>query len=94
MRILGIESSCDETSVALLAYTDDAFQVLREQTASQVTVHQKYGGVVPEVAGREHAKHILPVIEEVLHGQKRPDAIAVTAGPGLITGLVIGVTAA
>ncbi|MEK7644317.1 MAG: tRNA (adenosine(37)-N6)-threonylcarbamoyltransferase complex transferase subunit TsaD [Patescibacteria group bacterium] len=94
MRILGIESSCDDTSVALVEVNATGFQVIKERTASQIEIHKKYGGVVPEVAGRAHAENILPVIEEVMNGQDRPDAIAVTAGPGLITGLIVGVEAA
>lgn len=94
MKILGIESSCDDTSVALLDCDDTGFIVLSEKTASQIDVHKKYGGVVPEIAGRMHAEKIIPLIEEVLKDQPRPDAIAVTAGPGLITGLIVGVEAA
>lgn len=94
MKILGIESSCDDTSVALVEAQGDQFVVLAEKTASQIEIHKQYGGVVPEVAGRQHAEAIFPVIEEVMRGQERPDAIAVTAGPGLITGLAIGVEAA
>ncbi|MBT3419466.1 MAG: tRNA (adenosine(37)-N6)-threonylcarbamoyltransferase complex transferase subunit TsaD [Candidatus Magasanikbacteria bacterium] len=94
MNILGIESSCDDTSAALVSITDGHFSVLSEKTASQIEVHKKYGGVVPEIAGRKHAEHIFPVIEEVLQHQIRPDAIAVTTGPGLITGLLVGVEAA
>ena len=101
MFILGTESSCDDTSVALLDTNDSGFTVMAEKTASQIEVHKKYGGVVPEIAGRQHAENILPVIEEVMNHAKasgfsneKPDAIAVTAGPGLITGLLIGVEAA
>lgn len=94
MRILGIESSCDDTSVALVEANGDQFTVVSEKTASQIDIHKQYGGVVPEVAGREHAAAIFPVIAEVMQGHEKPDAIAVTAGPGLITGLAIGVEAA
>ena len=94
MLILGIESSCDDTSVALVEAKKDRFIVLSEKTASQIAVHKKYGGVVPEIAGRQHAEKILPIIEKVLEKQKKPDVIAVTAGPGLITGLLVGVEAA
>ena len=79
--ILGIESSCDDTSVALVeaeAPTSPAFghlssgrrgsfEILAEKTASQIEVHKKYGGVVPEIAGRCHAENILPLIEEVMN---------------------------
>ncbi|MBI5221703.1 MAG: tRNA (adenosine(37)-N6)-threonylcarbamoyltransferase complex transferase subunit TsaD [Candidatus Magasanikbacteria bacterium] len=94
MIILGIESSCDDTSVALLDCSDQGCVVLSEKTASQIDVHKKYGGVVPEIAGRMHAEKIIPLIEEILKNQPKPDAIAVTAGPGLITGLIVGVEAA
>ncbi len=94
MNILGIESSCDDTSVALLDYSDDGLTILAEKTASQIDVHKVYGGVVPEIAGRLHAEAITPVIEAVMSGHDKPDAIAVTSGPGLITGLLVGVEAA
>ncbi|EKD43825.1 MAG: hypothetical protein ACD_72C00102G0004, partial [uncultured bacterium] len=94
MIILGIESSCDDTSVALLDCNDHSHVVLSEKTASQIEIHKKYGGVVPEIAGRMHAEKIVPLIEEILKDQPRPEAIAVTAGPGLITGLIVGVEAA
>ncbi|HRH23282.1 MAG TPA: tRNA (adenosine(37)-N6)-threonylcarbamoyltransferase complex transferase subunit TsaD [Candidatus Magasanikbacteria bacterium] len=94
MKILGIESSCDDTSVALIEMDEKNLIVLAEKTASQIDIHAKFGGVIPEVAGRLHAEYITPVIEEVLKGQERPDAIAVTFGPGLITGLLVGIEAA
>ena len=95
MIILGIESSCDDTSVALVDITNTTSTVLAEKTASQIEVHKKYGGVVPEIAGRKHAENILPVVEEVLREYpKKPDAIAVTSGPGLVTGLLVGVEVA
>lgn len=94
MKILGIESSCDDTSVALLDCSEKGCFVISEKTASQIDIHKQYGGVVPEVAGRQHAENIFPVIESVMEGQVKPDAIAVTSGPGLITGLLVGVEAA
>ncbi len=98
MLVLGIESSCDDTSVALLECSEQGLFVVNEKTASQIEVHKKYGGVVPEIAGRMHAEKIVPLIEAVLTGTNgerlKPDVIAVTAGPGLVTGLVVGVEAA
>ncbi len=105
MLILGIESSCDDTSVALLDSSKKGHFVLFEKTASQIEIHKKYGGVVPEIAGRMHAEKIVPLIEAALAPTPssspsgrgsyiKPDAIAVTAGPGLITGLLVGVEAA
>ena len=93
MKILGIESSCDDTSVALIEASDNHFVILAEKTASQIDIHKIYGGVVPEIAGRKHAEAIVPLIEEVTRGEK-PDVIAATAGPGLVTGLLVGVEAA
>ena len=66
MFILGIESSCDDTSVALLDCSPKGCFVIKEVTASQIDLHKKYGGVVPELAGRAHAEKIVPLIEEVL----------------------------
>lgn len=98
MLILGIESSCDDTSIALIDASARGFKILAEKTASQIEVHKKYGGVVPEIAGRCHAEQILPLIEKVMKpfdsAQGKPDIIAVTSGPGLITGLMVGVEAA
>ncbi len=103
MLILGIESSCDDTSVALLDISEKGAAILFEKTASQIEIHKKYGGVVPEIAGRMHAEKIVPLIDAALNGRMikklgnkeiKPDVIAVTAGPGLITGLLVGVEAA
>ncbi len=94
MKILGIESSCDDTSVSLLEASEVGFVVLAEKTASQIEIHKKYGGVVPEVAARAHAEFIVPLVEEVMAGQEKPDVIAVTSGPGLMTALLVGVDAA
>jgi len=94
MHVLGIESSCDDTSVALVNCSEKGCFVIRETTASQIEIHQKYGGVVPEIAGRMHAEKIVPLIEKVLKNQPSPDIIAITSGPGLITGLIVGTEAA
>jgi N6-L-threonylcarbamoyladenine synthase len=94
MLILAIESSCDDTSVALVEMREGTFDVQKMKTASQIDVHRQYGGVVPEVAGRIHATTIIPLIEEILDGSDKPDYIAVTHAPGLLTGLLVGVEAA
>lgn len=93
MRILSIESSCDDTSVALMDCSEKGYFVVKEVTATQIEIHQKYGGVVPEIAGRMHAEKIVPLIEEILKEQPNPDTVAVTSGPGLITGLIVGTEA-
>lgn len=97
MKILGIETSCDETAVALLyasgGLKSPRFKVLKNLVSSQIPIHRKTGGVVPEVAARNHVEVIVPLIRKVL-GKSMPDVIAVTAGPGLITSLRIGVDAA
>ncbi len=93
MRILGIESSCDETAAAVV---EDGRVVLSSVVASQLDVHAKYGGVVPELASREHLRAIVPVVEEaLLKSETRLQdlaAIAVTEGPGLIGSLLVGIT--
>lgn len=89
MKILGIETSCDETSAALVA---DG-RVLTNVVASQAAKHAEWGGVVPEVAARMHVEAITGVIEAALQGE-RPDAIAVTNRPGLVGALSVGVSAA
>jgi N6-L-threonylcarbamoyladenine synthase len=92
-RILGIESSCDETAAAVV---ECGRRVLSSVVASQISVHQKYGGVVPELASREHLRQIVPVVQEALDqarmGFSDVDAVAVTQGPGLIGALLVGVT--
>jgi len=95
MRILGIETSCDETAAAVV---ENGTIVLSNVIASQIPLHQKTGGVVPEVAAREHVLKIIPVIDRALKeakcGWDNIDAIAVTQGPGLLSSLIIGMTAA
>ena len=93
MRILGIESSCDETAVALVTGKDETLQIEKNLIASQVAIHAKYGGVVPEVAARSHVDAIFPLLLEagIPRDGKGIDAIAVTAGPGLVPALRVGV---
>jgi N6-L-threonylcarbamoyladenine synthase len=94
MIILAIETSCDETAASIIRGEGSAVQILSNIVSSQIEIHKKYGGVVPEVAAREHVYNILPVIKEALEKAKLAkddiDAIAVTQGPGLITSLHIG----
>ncbi|MHB1280947.1 MAG: tRNA (adenosine(37)-N6)-threonylcarbamoyltransferase complex transferase subunit TsaD [Acidithiobacillus sp.] len=89
-RILGIESSCDETGLALY---DRQRGLLGEVLFSQIAIHAPYGGVVPELASRDHVRRLPLLLDELLAqtGGQRPDAIAVTAGPGLIGALLVGV---
>ena len=95
MKILGIESSCDETAAAIV---QDGQRVLSNIVASQISIHRKYGGVVPELASRHHVEAILPVIQEALSQAdmelKDIDGIAVTQGPGLVGSLLVGIAAA
>jgi N6-L-threonylcarbamoyladenine synthase len=92
-RILGIESSCDETAAAVVA---DGLEVLSNVVASQIEIHKKYGGVVPELASREHLRQIVLVVREALAQANMQlaelDAIAVTQGPGLVGALLVGIT--
>ena len=98
MNILSIETSCDETAVAIVQWQDSHATVLANTVSSQASLHNKWGGVVPDLASREHIKSIVPVIEETLAETKlKPsdiDLIAVTQGPGLMPALLIGVSAA
>lgn len=92
---LGIESSCDETSVAILR---GPREILANVISTQIPVHQKFGGVVPEIASRKHIINILPVLDEALHkagvNLSEIDQIAVAYGPGLVGALLVGVSAA
>ena len=89
MNILGIETSCDETGVAL--YSTEA-GLVADALHSQVDLHAVYGGVVPEIASRDHIRMLLPLIQQVMDeaGIDKPDAIAYTAGPGLVGALMVG----
>ncbi len=92
-RILGIESSCDETAAAVV---ESGERILSSVVASQLDIHRKYGGVVPELASREHLRQIVPVVREALEqahlAYPDVDAIAVTQGPGLVGSLLVGLT--
>jgi tRNA N6-adenosine threonylcarbamoyltransferase len=92
-RILGIESSCDETAAAVVA---DGRRILSSVVASQTDIHRKYGGVVPELASREHLRQIVPVVREAMEQSglsfAELDAIGVTQGPGLVGSLLVGIT--
>ncbi|WP_432472093.1 tRNA (adenosine(37)-N6)-threonylcarbamoyltransferase complex transferase subunit TsaD [Amphritea sp. HPY] len=91
MRVLGIETSCDETGVAIY---DSEAGLLGDALYSQVAMHAEYGGVVPELASRDHVRKLLPLIRETLSEAdttpEQIDAIAYTAGPGLIGALMVG----
>src|SRR5580658_5135682 len=91
--ILGIESSCDETAAAVVRSGE---QVVSNVVASQIAMHQPYGGVVPELASREHLRAIVPVVRQALseanHTYSSVDAIAVTQGPGLAGALMVGIS--
>ena len=91
MKILGIESSCDETAAAVV---EDGRRVLSNVVATQIDIHAQYGGVVPEVAARSHIEVVMPVIQEALDVAgcqwDKIDGIAVTHGPGLLGSLLIG----
>ena len=95
MRVLGIESSCDETAAAVLG---EGGAVLSNVVASQADLHERFGGVVPEIASRQHVERVLPVIEEALEragmGLGEIEGVAVTNRPGLIGSLLVGVSAA
>jgi N6-L-threonylcarbamoyladenine synthase len=96
VRILGIESSCDETAASVVEHGPAGAAILSSVVASQLATHGKYGGVVPELASREHLRAIVPVVREALEraGTKLEalDAIAATVGPGLVGSLLVGLT--
>ena len=97
MIILGIETSCDETAVAIIGgEADEHARILSERIASQIEIHAAYGGVVPEIASREHLQQLPPMIDDVMRESdvawRNLDAIAVTAGPGLMGALLVGVS--
>src|SRR5437870_5625709 len=91
MRILGIESSCDDTGVAIY---DGLKGLLAHAVNSQIAIHKQFGGVVPELASRDHIQKITPLLNRVLKEAKLSlqdiDGIAYTAGPGLIGALLVG----
>ena len=95
VRILGIETSCDETAAAVV---ENGQKILSNIVASQIDLHAQYGGVFPEVASREHIRVIYAVVEQALKQAhldlKELDAIAVTRGPGLAGSLVVGLNMA
>jgi len=92
MKILGIETSCDETAAAMV---EDGIKILSNVISSQVEIHSRYGGIVPEVASRQHLLSIMPIVEKALADAKIDSrdlsAIAVTNGPGLAGSLLVGV---
>jgi N6-L-threonylcarbamoyladenine synthase len=99
VNILGIETSCDETAAAVVASTSDKakpWQMLSNVIASQVEIHREWGGVVPEIASRQHLRDICGVVDRALADAGVPldnvDAIAVTQGPGLVGSLLVGVS--
>ncbi len=102
MKILAIETSCDETAAAVARATANRIIIDSNIVASQIDIHQVFGGVVPEVAAREHVKQILPVIDQSLlaaglkpsRASQELDGLAVTVGPGLMTSLLVGVETA
>ncbi|MBN2239820.1 MAG: tRNA (adenosine(37)-N6)-threonylcarbamoyltransferase complex transferase subunit TsaD, partial [Dehalococcoidales bacterium] len=95
MKVLGIETSCDETAASVV---EDGRKILSNRVASQEEIHARYGGIVPEVASRQHILSIIPVIEDAMKqaetGWSDIDCIAVTNGPGLAGSLLIGVNTA
>lgn len=97
MKILGIESSCDETAISIIEFNENKeYHVLADVVASQIDIHKEFGGVVPEIASRQHIKNIGAVLDKALleSNTKLNElcAVAVTVGPGLIGALLVGVS--
>jgi N6-L-threonylcarbamoyladenine synthase len=95
MKVLAIETSCDETAAAVV---EDGRRALADVVSTQIDIHRRWGGVVPELASRNHVVQVMPVVDEALSragvGPDGIDAIAVTSGPGLVGALLVGVQAA
>jgi N6-L-threonylcarbamoyladenine synthase len=94
VKVLGIETSCDETAAAVV---EDGRRALSDVVATQIEIHRRWGGVVPELASRNHVVQVMPVIDQALSeagGPSAVDAIAVTSGPGLVGALLVGVQVA
>ena len=98
MKVLGLESSCDETAASVVVAHESGFSALSDVIASQVDVHHRYGGVVPELASRAHVVSVIPVIEQALEDAdvtlEELDGIAVTSGPGLVGALLVALQTA
>ncbi len=95
VKVLGIETSCDETAAAVV---EDGRRALSDVVATQIDIHRRWGGVVPELASRNHVVQVMPVVDEALSragvGPSELDGIAVTSGPGLVGALLVGVQVA
>ena len=95
MLILGIETSCDETAAAVVEAAGDRWQIRSNVVASQVAIHREWGGVVPELASRQHVRDICGVVDAALEKAKVSSSdiscVAVTQGPGLVGSLLVGV---
>ena len=102
VTILAIESSCDETAVAILRHSDNEsgnpVEILASEISSQIDIHREFGGVVPELASRNHSLHLRPLIDLALSNASLSihdiDAFGATAGPGLASSLLVGNTTA
>jgi len=91
LKILGIESSCDESALSLIEIDKNGVNLIKNLVSSQVEIHKQYGGIVPEIAARHHAENFFPLLQELdIDIFSDVDLIAATYGPGLITSLVIG----